>query len=74
VSVVHNRNSLDHPGTKERVVNSYSLGELELWSEERLQDRLTMVAESLDRVWNSGLIKVRDRRGRRPDPDMPLFD
>ena len=62
------------PRTKERVVNAYSLSALEVWSEERLQDRLTMVAESLDRVWNSGLIRPGDRRGRRPDPDMPLFD
>lgn len=62
------------PESEERVVNRYSLAELELWPEQRLQDRLTLIAESLDRVWNSGLIKLRERRGRRPDPDMPLFD
>ena len=57
-----------------REVNRYTLDDFELWSEERLQDRLTLIAESLDRVWSSGTIKLRDRRGRRPDPDMPLFD
>lgn len=62
------------PGTKERAVHRYSLSDLDLWSEERLQDRLTLIAESLDRVWNSGLIAKRERKGRRPDPDMPLFD
>ncbi len=60
--------------THARAVRRYSLADLELWSERRLQDRLSLIAESLDRVWNSGLIKSRDRKGRRPDPDMPLFD
>ena len=63
----------EDPDTGERAVNRYSLADLELWPEKRLQDRLTLIAESLDRVWNSGLIKPRDRKGRRPDPDMPLF-
>jgi hypothetical protein len=62
------------PDTKARAVHRYALNDLELWSEQQLQDRLTLIAESLDRVWNSGLIKPRDRKGRRPDPDMPLFD
>lgn len=60
--------------THARVLNRFSLNDLELWSDERLQDRLTLIAESLDRVWSSGTIKPRDRRGRRADPDMPLFD
>lgn len=60
--------------TGERAVNRYSLTDLELWSDVRLQDRLTLIAESLRIVWESGLIKSRERRGRRPDPDMPLFD
>ncbi len=64
----------EDPTTNQRAVNRYSLTDLELWSEQRLQDRLTLIAESLDRVWNSGLIKPRDRKGRRPDQDMPLFD
>ncbi len=57
-----------------REVNRYKIDDLELWSDARLQDRLTLIAESLDRVWSSGTIQPRDRRGRRPDPDMPLFD
>lgn len=60
--------------TGERAVNRYSLADLELWPEKRLQDQLSLIVESLDRVWNSGQIKPRDRKGRRPDPDMPLFD
>lgn len=64
----------EDPTTKTRGVTRLSLAELDIWSVERLQDRLTLIAESLERVWNSGLIRPRSRTGRRPDPDMPLFD
>jgi hypothetical protein len=60
--------------TKSRQVRRYSLADLELWSEQRLQDRLTLIAESLRAVWDSGLITPRERRVHRPDPEMPLFD
>lgn len=62
------------PSTRERAIKKYSLRDLDLWPERRLEDRLTLIAESLDRVWSSGLIELRERKGRRPDPDMPLFD
>ena len=64
----------EDPGTKNRAVNRYSLNDLDLWHEHQLQDRLTLIAESLDRVWTSGLIKPRDRKGRCRDPEMTLFD
>lgn len=59
--------------TKVREVHRYSLDSLELWSEKRLADRLTLIAEALDFVRSSGLVKPRPRRPPR-SPDMPLFD
>lgn len=61
-------------GTGERAVTRYSMRSLELWSEKRLSDRLTMIAEALDYVRNSGLIKPRRRIVRPPAKDLPLFD
>jgi hypothetical protein len=56
-----------------RVVRSYSLDSLELWSDERLEDRLTLISEALDRLEERGIVQSR-RRAARPDPEMPLFD
>ena len=58
----------------ERLVRRYSLDSLELWDDQRLADRLTLISEALDLASRSGLVKL--RRLTRPAiaPDMPLFD
>jgi hypothetical protein len=61
------------PVSKERVLTRHSLATLELWPEERLRDRLTLVAEAFERVRASGLVKPK-RIVRRPDKEMNLFD
>ncbi len=61
-------------GAKERVLNTYSLATLRLWSEERLTKRLSMIAEALDIVAGSERVVRRPRVRPRPEPDMPLFD
>jgi len=61
------------PETGERELRNYSLDNLELWPKARLESRLSLIAEALERAWTSGLIVPR-KRGRAPDPDMPLFD
>jgi hypothetical protein len=62
------------PETNDRRVSQYSLKTLELWSESRLQDRLTLISEALDRVSRGGLVTPRRRHIHRPEADMPLFD
>lgn len=62
------------PEGEERVARRYGLADLKLWSDERLADRLTMLTEALDLVEASGRVEERRRTGRRPEPDMPLFD
>jgi hypothetical protein len=57
-----------------REVKHYTLDSLRLWPEKRLQERLSLVAESLDYVRTSGLVRPKKRVMRRPEPDMPLFD
>ena len=61
------------PVSEVRVLKRYNLNSIELWSERRLQDRLSLIAETLDYVRTSGLIQPK-RKIRRPEPDMPLFD
>jgi hypothetical protein len=56
-----------------RVVRSYKLDGLELWSDKRLEDRLSLISEALDRLEERGVVQSR-RRASRPDPGMPLFD
>jgi hypothetical protein len=56
-----------------RVVRRYSLANLKLWSNERLTDRLTLIAEALDRIEERGIVQSR-RRPAQPEPEMPLFD
>ena len=58
----------------ERVLRSYKMSDMELWSEQKLADRLTLLSEALDRVSASDKIERRRRAFRRPEPDMPLFD
>lgn len=57
-----------------RRPRKYSLDSLELWSERRLTERLTMIAEALDWVGKSDRVVVRHRLRPRPEPEMPLFD
>jgi hypothetical protein len=61
------------PGVKDRSLRDYSLAKLQLWSDERLADRLTLIAEALDYVKASDLVKPRRRRAAPIPPDMPLF-
>jgi hypothetical protein len=56
-----------------RVVRTYSLDTLSLWSDERLADHLTLISEALDVIEERGIVKSR-RRSPRPEPTMPLFD
>lgn len=58
----------------DRILRTYKLSEMKLWSEQRLADRLTLLSEALDRVINGGKVERRRRAFRRPEPDMPLFD
>lgn len=67
-------NLSEGPITHRRDVRVYSLSSLTLWSDQRLKERLTLITAALNEAWNSGLIIPRKRAGRRPDPDMPLFD
>lgn len=62
------------PSTNERVVRQYSLSSLNLWSDTRLADRLTLIADALEYVRSSDVVRRRRRASRRPDEGMPLFD
>lgn len=57
-----------------RVLRSYTLDDLPIWSEERLQDHLNVVSKALDRLENQG--RAFNPRRLRPlkDADLPLFD
>lgn len=57
-----------------RVVRSYSLEKLQLWSEKRLADRLSLISEAIDKLEALGNIKSKRRIIQRPEPAMPLFD
>jgi hypothetical protein len=56
-----------------RLVRAHSLEALNLWSDKRLTDRLTVISEALDKIESDGAAKSR-RRNTRPEPSMPLFD
>lgn len=62
------------PISKAREMHCYSLASLDLWSEKRLADRLSLIAEAIEFVRSSGLVRPRPRRPRLINADMPLFD
>jgi hypothetical protein len=57
-----------------RVVRSFSLESLNLWSDDRLEDRLSLISAALDEMEKRGDVHSRRRRVLRPEPGMPLFD
>ncbi len=57
-----------------RIVRSYSLSELNIWSDKKLTDRLTLISEALDKIEERGVVQSRRRIIQRPEPEMPLFD
>jgi hypothetical protein len=62
------------PTTKLRGVRQYSLPALTRWSDKRLADRLTLIAEALEYVRSNDIVRPRRRINRRPDAGMPLYD
>jgi hypothetical protein len=60
-------------GGRSRQMRKYSLADLEIWSDERLANRLSLIGEALELVARSGLIKPRPMLPSKA-PDMPLFD
>jgi hypothetical protein len=62
-----------HPLSNDRILRQYSLSTLELWDDKRLGDRLTLIAEALERVKESGLVQPRRRAARTTDSEMPAF-
>lgn len=58
--------------TGKRGLRNYNLDQMQLWSEERLAERLTLIAEALDYLNESDLVQPRLRRVQTSQ-DMPLF-
>jgi hypothetical protein len=59
--------------SKDRLVRSYNLKEIDIWSEKKLQNRLSLIVQGLHIAYESKRIEERVRISR-PDPSMPLYD
>ena len=59
--------------TKVRQLNRFKLDDLELWSDKKLADKLTLVAEALDFIKKHELVKLKKRVKRSTADDMPSF-
>ncbi|MGL4636470.1 MAG: hypothetical protein ACRCWF_10845 [Beijerinckiaceae bacterium] len=59
--------------SKDREIRNYSLKDIPIWSEEKLQKRLSLIVQGLQIAYESKRIEQRVRISKR-EPDMPLFD
>ena len=61
------------PGTKDRIVHCYSLKDLEMWSDKRLSERLTLISEALDYISDNDIVRPRKRRFAQVRPTCLFF-
>ncbi len=57
-----------------RKLNVMSLSDLELWSDTRLSDRLTLISEAIEFIKANHLVAPRQRQVKKTMVEMPLFD
>jgi hypothetical protein len=60
------------PDEKHRSVTRHALADISMWSEDRLENRLSLIVEGLQLAYDSKKIAERVRF-HRPEADMPLF-
>lgn len=65
--------SVPEPGGK-RKLTTYSMASLDIWPDDKLADRLSVVTQGLLKAMESGRIVERVRRRPAKQTDMPLFD